>query len=75
MSFKYFIFLVQRSTDDSQKKKDSDSPPAPRSTGSIEVTFTPRVFPTPMRESRKAEEDEVWSQSVSFLSDNVCRIC
>nr|XP_006812430.1 PREDICTED: LOW QUALITY PROTEIN: dyslexia susceptibility 1 candidate gene 1 protein homolog [Saccoglossus kowalevskii] len=31
--------------------------PAPRTKGSIEIKFTPRVFPTPQRESRKADED------------------
>uniref|UniRef100_A0AAV2L3X3 Dynein assembly factor 4, axonemal n=1 Tax=Knipowitschia caucasica TaxID=637954 RepID=A0AAV2L3X3_KNICA len=32
--------------------------PVPRATGSIQVTFTPRVFPTALRESRAAEEEE-----------------
>ena len=37
--------------------------PPPRSTGSstinkVDVDFTPRVFPTPMRESKLAEEDD-----------------
>ncbi|XP_071964724.1 dynein axonemal assembly factor 4-like [Antedon mediterranea] len=30
---------------------------APRQGGNIQVTFTPRVFPTPMRESKQADED------------------
>ncbi|NXG31187.1 DAAF4 factor, partial [Dromaius novaehollandiae] len=33
--------------------------PAPRSTGTIKINFTSRVFPTALRESRVAEE-EVW---------------
>ncbi|NXA59031.1 DAAF4 factor, partial [Mohoua ochrocephala] len=32
--------------------------PAPRAAATIEVTFTPRVFPTALRESRVAEEEE-----------------
>lgn len=32
--------------------------PAPRASGSIQVKFTPRVFPTALRESRAAEEEE-----------------
>ena len=27
-------------------------------TGKVDVQFTPRVFPTPMRESKIAEEDD-----------------
>ncbi|XP_056908742.1 dynein assembly factor 4, axonemal isoform X3 [Takifugu flavidus] len=33
-------------------------PPAPRAPGRIGVTFTPRVFPTALRESRVAQEEE-----------------
>ncbi|XP_064169266.1 dynein assembly factor 4, axonemal isoform X1 [Anguilla rostrata] len=32
--------------------------PAPRCSGNIKVKFTPRVFPTALRESRVAEEEE-----------------
>ncbi|NXE86995.1 DAAF4 factor, partial [Menura novaehollandiae] len=35
--------------------------PAPRSAATIKVNFTPRVFPTALRESRVAEEEE-WLQ-------------
>ncbi|XP_054420656.1 dynein axonemal assembly factor 4 isoform X2 [Pteronotus mesoamericanus] len=41
----------------SEKLKE-DSIPAPRSIGSINVSFTPRVFPTALRESQVAEEEE-----------------
>lgn len=34
--------------------------PVPRSTGRIEVKFTPRVFPTPVRESQEQNEKEVF---------------
>lgn len=39
-------------------KKKKDVPP-PRSGGNIEVSFTPRVFKTPSRESKAPEEEEV----------------
>ncbi|XP_045385683.1 dynein axonemal assembly factor 4 isoform X3 [Lemur catta] len=41
----------------SEKLKE-DSIPAPRSVGSIKINFTPRVFPTALRESQVAEEEE-----------------
>ncbi|XP_069384065.1 dynein axonemal assembly factor 4 isoform X2 [Paralichthys olivaceus] len=40
-----------------RQKKRADLP-APRCTGNIQVTFTPRVFPTALRESRVEEEEE-----------------
>ncbi|XP_004687827.1 PREDICTED: dyslexia susceptibility 1 candidate gene 1 protein isoform X1 [Condylura cristata] len=40
------------------EKLKEDSIPAPRSTGSIKINFTPRVFPTALRESQVAEEEE-----------------
>lgn len=39
--------------------------PAPRSSGTIKINFTSRVFPTALRESRVAEEEEV--EIVLFL--------
>ncbi|XP_061450816.1 dynein axonemal assembly factor 4 isoform X2 [Rhineura floridana] len=41
----------------SEKLKE-ESVPAPRSAGSIEIKFTPRAFPTALRESRIPEEEE-----------------
>ncbi|MBN3270966.1 DAAF4 factor, partial [Polyodon spathula] len=40
-------------------KSEEISLPAPRSAGNIKIQFTPRVFPTALRESRVAEE-EAW---------------
>lgn len=42
----------------SEKLKE-ESVPAPRSASSIQIKFTPRVFPTALRESRIPEEEEV----------------
>ena len=39
------------------KEKDTSAPP-PRKAGSIQVHFTPRVFPTAARESKEQEEQE-----------------
>ncbi|XP_027696681.1 dynein assembly factor 4, axonemal isoform X2 [Vombatus ursinus] len=41
----------------SEKLKD-EYVPAPRSIGNIKIQFTPRVFPTALRESQVAEEEE-----------------
>ncbi|XP_060115788.1 dynein axonemal assembly factor 4 isoform X2 [Heteronotia binoei] len=41
----------------SEKLKE-ESVPSPRRAGSIQLSFTPRVFPTALRESRVEEEEE-----------------
>ncbi|XP_005996227.1 dynein assembly factor 4, axonemal [Latimeria chalumnae] len=43
------------------EKQEAEALPAPRSGSSIKIQFTPRVFPTALRESRVAEEEE-WLQ-------------
>ncbi|XP_054632878.1 dynein assembly factor 4, axonemal isoform X2 [Dunckerocampus dactyliophorus] len=48
----------KRSVNEDQGKKKHLDLPAPRRLGNIEVSFTPRVFPTALRESRVAEEEE-----------------
>ncbi|XP_003418373.2 dynein axonemal assembly factor 4 [Loxodonta africana] len=41
----------------SEKLKEASVPP-PRSVGTVQISFTPRVFPTALRESQVAEEEE-----------------
>ncbi|XP_026221798.1 dynein assembly factor 4, axonemal [Anabas testudineus] len=48
----------QRGKSEANCKKKQVVLPAPRLTGNIQVTFTPRVFPTALRESRVQEEEE-----------------
>uniref|UniRef100_A0A3B3W076 Dynein axonemal assembly factor 4 n=1 Tax=Poecilia latipinna TaxID=48699 RepID=A0A3B3W076_9TELE len=45
-------------SDAEKKKKIRAQLPPPRTCGNIPVTFTPRVFPTALRESRVPEEEE-----------------
>ena len=42
-----------------KSKKNHLDLPDPRPTGTIQVSFTSRVFPTALRESRMPEEEEV----------------
>lgn len=51
------------------KKKQSELPP-PRRRGNIQITFTPRVFPTALRESRVPEEEEVILLFISIQITN-----
>ncbi|XP_032435006.1 dynein axonemal assembly factor 4 isoform X1 [Xiphophorus hellerii] len=46
------------SDSEKKKKKIRAQLPPPRTCGNIPVTFTPRVFPTALRESRVPEEEE-----------------
>ncbi|XP_039665675.1 dynein assembly factor 4, axonemal isoform X1 [Perca fluviatilis] len=48
----------QRGNSEGKSKRKQANLPAPRLTGNIQVTFTPRVFPTALRESRVPEEED-----------------
>ncbi|KAM3609956.1 uncharacterized protein V6R79_022946 [Siganus canaliculatus] len=49
---------AQRDNTRTERKKNHVNIPLPRPAGSIQVSFTPRVFPTALRESRVPEEEE-----------------
>lgn len=64
------VFEGGNSEDMFFEKLKEDSIPAPRSVGSIKINFTPRVFPTALRESQVAEEEEVGTLAVCYSDNN-----
>ena len=52
----YYIFLLGKKNDIFE---DSAGGAPKREVGKISVSFTPRVFPTPERESVRPQEEEV----------------
>ncbi|XP_051239215.1 dynein assembly factor 4, axonemal isoform X3 [Dicentrarchus labrax] len=52
------VKLDQRGNREAKSKIKQVDLPAPRLVGNIQVSFTPRVFPTALRESRVPEEEE-----------------
>ena len=63
-----FLRLDQRGNSAAQSKKEQVDLPSPRAFGNIQVAFTPRVFPTALRESRVPEEEEVRNITTAPLS-------
>lgn len=59
-TFLYTISVLAVTGNIFSEKLKEESFPAPRTAGGIKINFTPRVFPTALRESRVAEEEEVW---------------
>ncbi|XP_037111182.1 dynein assembly factor 4, axonemal [Syngnathus acus] len=52
------VIFDKRGVREAERKKKQVDLPAPRVSGNIPVSFTPRVFPTALRESRVEEEEE-----------------
>ena len=51
--------------------EDDDAPlPDPRAGGVLKMKFTPRIFPTPMRESKQCEEEDWIAKNRSHLRKN-----
>merc|ERR1719181_1681399 len=51
--------------------EDDDAPlPDPRAGGVLKMKFTPRIFPTPMRESKQNEEEDWIAKNRSHLRKN-----
>lgn len=51
--------------------EDEDAPlPDPRAGGVLKMKFTPRIFPTPMRESKQNEEEDWIAKNRSHLRKN-----
>ncbi|KAM9377981.1 dynein axonemal assembly factor 4 [Pholidichthys leucotaenia] len=48
----------QRGSSDAKSQKKQGALPPPRQAGTIHITFSPRLFPTALRESRVPEEEE-----------------
>ena len=50
---------------------ETDAPlPYPRASGVLKMKFTPRIFPTPMRESKINEEEDWIAKNRSHLRKN-----
>lgn len=66
MLIELFLCLDRRRNSEVKSKENQVEIPDPRPSGNIQVTFTPRVFPTALRESRVAEEEEVRGADLMF---------
>jgi len=53
------LHLDQRGDGEAKSGRKREAPPPPRPVGNIRVTFTPRLFPTALRESQVPDEEEV----------------
>lgn len=52
------VQLDQRGDGEAKSRRKREAPPPPRPVGNIRVTFTPRLFPTALRESQVPDEEE-----------------
>ncbi len=53
-----------------RREEDLSHVPDPRDGGVIKFNFTPRIFPTPMRESKATEEEDWIAKNRSHLRRN-----
>ena len=75
LSFRINILNLVSSSEKASEifKEEAGSAPI-RQGGKVEISFTPRVFPTPQRESLSHEEDTVSNMPRDAIENSQCNL-